>query len=199
MTGVRTALTDDRSSQVDGDVLVRRYDEVYAAWKRQKAIGAAMRASRDGGPGDDADHASTSTQVDEQDALTGVLRTRLDDLATALERCDDGSYGRCEECGSVIPADRLELFPAATHCVRCKQRQKDADPTPANFACSSAQRHHRDASDTAAMRKRHDDGPTDRATTDRQIDSTQTLSTKGISCAAKFSTSWPVSVVCSSS
>jgi DnaK suppressor protein len=124
MTGVRTARTHDRPPRVDSDVLVRRYDEVYAAWQRQKAVGATMRASRDGGPGDDADHASTSTQVDEQDALTRVLRTRLDDLAIALERCDDGSYGRCEECAGVIPADRLELFPAATHCVSCKQRRE---------------------------------------------------------------------------
>jgi RNA polymerase-binding transcription factor DksA len=124
MTGVRTARTDDRSSRADGDVLVRRYDELYASWKRQKAIAAAMRSSRDGGPGDDADHASTSTQVDEQDALTGVLRTRLHDLATALERCDDGSYGRCEECACVISADRLELLPAAIHCVGCNQRRE---------------------------------------------------------------------------
>jgi DnaK suppressor protein len=124
MTSVRTAPKDDRPSRADSDVLVRRYDEVYAAWRRQIAIGAAMRTGRDGGPGDEADHASTSAQLDEQDVLTSVLRTRLDDLATALERCDNGSYGRCEECGSVIPADRLELFPAATHCVGCKRRRE---------------------------------------------------------------------------
>jgi RNA polymerase-binding transcription factor DksA len=124
MTSVRAAHTDDRPSRADSDVLVRRYDEVYAAWCRQIAIGAAMRAGRDGGPGDEADHASTSAQLDEQDALTSVLRTRLDDLAIALERCGDGSYGRCEECGCVIPADRLELFPAAYHCVSCKQRRE---------------------------------------------------------------------------
>ena len=124
MTSVRTARTDDRPSGADSDVLVRRYQEVYAAWSRQTAIGAAMRTGRDGGPGDEADHASTCAQVDEQDALTSVLRTRLDDLAIALDRNDNGSYGRCEECRCVIPADRLELFPAATHCVRCKQRRE---------------------------------------------------------------------------
>ena len=124
MTSVRTSRTDDRPSRADGDVLVRRYDEVYAAWCRQIAIGAAMRTGRDGGPGDEADHASTCAQIDEHNALTSVLRTRLDDLAIALERCDVGSYGRCEECGCIIPADRLDLFPAASHCVGCKQRRE---------------------------------------------------------------------------
>lgn len=124
MTSVRTARTHDRPSRADSDVLVRRYDEVYAAWSRQIAIGAAMRTGRDGGPGDEADHASTCAQLDEHDALTSVLRTRVDDLANALERCANGSYGRCEECGCVIPADRLDLFPATTHCVGCKQRRE---------------------------------------------------------------------------
>jgi DnaK suppressor protein len=124
MTSVRTSRTDDRPSRADRDVLLRRYDEVYAAWCRQIAIGAAMRTGRDGGPGDEADHASTCAQIDEHDALMSVLRTRLDDLAMALERSDNGSHGGCEDCGGVIPADRLELFPAATHCVGCKQRRE---------------------------------------------------------------------------
>jgi DnaK suppressor protein len=49
------------------------------------------------------------------------LRTHLEDLTAAIERCDAGTYGTCERCGARIPDERLAMFPAATHCVLCKQ------------------------------------------------------------------------------
>lgn len=40
-------------------------------------------------------------------------------LAAALVRMDEGEYGYCEDCGDEIAPGRLELDPAATHCVEC--------------------------------------------------------------------------------
>ncbi len=40
------------------------------------------------------------TSIDEVDRL-------LDDVELALTRLDDGTYGRCEECGSAIDDSRL--------------------------------------------------------------------------------------------
>ena len=37
----------------------------------------------------------------------------------ALQRLDDGSYGRCVVCAEQIPLARLELRPHAGCCVRC--------------------------------------------------------------------------------
>ena len=38
---------------------------------------------------------------------------------TALARAEAGRYDKCEQCGSVIPDERLEALPDATTCVSC--------------------------------------------------------------------------------
>ena len=117
-----SVLSDTSSNRQRHDLLMQRYDEAYEAWTRQDAVVRAMRSSVDPGPGDDADRANAAAQLDEQEALGLSLRRQLDDLAVAVKRNEQGSYGRCDACGSRIPADRLELFPAASHCVACKRR-----------------------------------------------------------------------------
>lgn len=47
------------------------------------------------------------------------LRDRITDLAAALDRLDQGSYGRCEACGERINAERLDLLPTTTLCRGC--------------------------------------------------------------------------------
>jgi RNA polymerase-binding transcription factor DksA len=42
----------------------------------------------------------------------------------ALARIDDKSYGMCEECGSPIGKARLQVFPRATLCMICKQKEE---------------------------------------------------------------------------
>ena len=42
----------------------------------------------------------------------------------ALQRLDEGTYGRCENCGNPIPKARLQAFPRATLDVACKQREE---------------------------------------------------------------------------
>jgi DnaK suppressor protein len=46
----------------------------------------------------------------------------LRSLIAALKRIEDGSYGKCEECGGKIPLKRLEAYPAASLCISCKSR-----------------------------------------------------------------------------
>ncbi len=103
------------------EMLTRRYDEAYEVWSREDSLVQAMRLGVDTGPGDDADHAAVRAQLDEQAALANSLCGQLDDLAVAIERCESGTYGVCDRCHRDIPAERLDLFPAATHCVPCKQ------------------------------------------------------------------------------
>jgi len=49
------------------------------------------------------------------------LITKIDE---ALGRIDDGSYGRCEECGGDISIDRLKARPVTTLCIDCKSLQE---------------------------------------------------------------------------
>lgn len=50
----------------------------------------------------------------------GRIEQRLAEVAGTLGRLDDGSYGRCEVCGSVIGAERLEGDPLARRCPDCE-------------------------------------------------------------------------------
>ena len=43
------------------------------------------------------------------------------DVADALQRLVDGSYGICGRCGDAIPMERLELRPAGRFCVACSR------------------------------------------------------------------------------
>jgi DnaK suppressor protein len=43
----------------------------------------------------------------------------LQKINAALRRIEDGEYGYCMECGEEIAAKRLEIDPAASHCIRC--------------------------------------------------------------------------------
>jgi DnaK suppressor protein len=102
-------------------MLTVRYDDTEQMWIRQKDAVQVLRDSIDSGAADVLDRATIRAQAEEQALLATSLRTQLDDLATAIERCDAGTYGVCERCGQTIPDERLTMFPAATHCVPCKQ------------------------------------------------------------------------------
>jgi DnaK suppressor protein len=39
------------------------------------------------------------------------------EIEAALTRVEDGTYGRCIDCGKVIPDERLEVRPEAARCV----------------------------------------------------------------------------------
>lgn len=45
-------------------------------------------------------------------------------IKEALTRIDDGSYGKCEECGEHISRERLEARPVTTLCIDCKSLQE---------------------------------------------------------------------------
>ncbi len=52
-----------------------------------------------------------------------LLRT-LEDVEHALAKFEDGTYGICEMCGSIIDLPRLEVVPEARLCVTCQARSE---------------------------------------------------------------------------
>ncbi len=78
--------------------------------------------------GDDVADAGTKAAVTGQDeAELRILVDRRIQMERAIERLNAGIYGICESCGDQIPTERLELFPFATTCVRCKQKAERLD------------------------------------------------------------------------
>ena len=64
-------------------------------------------------PGDIADPAQTLTAGDMADAVSARLRDRVAAIDRALQRLDDGTYGRSVRSGQPIPEERLDADPAA--------------------------------------------------------------------------------------
>ena len=48
----------------------------------------------------------------------------LEAIDAALKRIDDGTYGKCVNCGAPIPEERLEAMPWATLCIDCKRKEE---------------------------------------------------------------------------
>lgn len=49
-------------------------------------------------------------------------------IDAALQRIDDGTYGRCTECDTAIPLARLRALPATPFCIDCARAQEAAAP-----------------------------------------------------------------------
>ncbi|MGA8847038.1 MAG: hypothetical protein WB471_10530 [Nocardioides sp.] len=43
----------------------------------------------------------------------------LDEIHSALDRLDAGTYGECVACSRTIPIERLERLLWSSHCARC--------------------------------------------------------------------------------
>ena len=66
-----------------------------------------------GETGDIADAAQPLTAEGIDDAVAGSLRDRLAAIDRALQRLDNGTYGRSVRSGLPIPDERLDADPAA--------------------------------------------------------------------------------------
>ena len=77
------------------------------------------------GAGDDQADSGTKT-FEREHEMSLVINARDMVLQTerALDRIDSKTYGNCEECGNAIGKARLQVFPRATLCMICKQKEE---------------------------------------------------------------------------
>ena len=106
--------------------LKARYDELTAEYDAALAENHTLRLVETADTAGD-DQADSGSKMAERDTARSVIRTildRRDQYEHALARLDGGTYGDCETCGVAIPVERLEIFPAATACVRCQSTRE---------------------------------------------------------------------------
>src|SRR5262249_60722746 len=100
--------------------------------RRQELLGEALRTVDGMGEGRElsADRTDRAT-LEYNRNLTLRIRDRERKLITkideALGRIEDGSYGKCEECGGEIGVERLRARPVTTLCINCKAQQEAED------------------------------------------------------------------------
>ncbi len=71
--------------------------------------------------GDSADRALSSLAKDMAHQVGANEAEAVVQVEEALRRLDEGTYGRCEECGAAIPRTRLDALPFARFCIRCQE------------------------------------------------------------------------------
>ena len=77
------------------------------------------------GAGDDQADAGTKTFEREHEmSLVYNAKDMVLQTERAMERIDSKTYGRCEECENSIGKARLQVFPRATMCMSCKQKEE---------------------------------------------------------------------------
>ncbi len=75
--------------------------------------------------------ADLGTDAFEQDVSLSLLANEqqlLEEIAAAFARMEQGTYGRCENCGQEIGKERLRAVPYARFCITCAS-QSPAPPS----------------------------------------------------------------------
>lgn len=93
-------------------------DELIRIAKPNKTEGDYETSYSDIGKDED----ENATEVEEYTdnlALEANLEKQLKEIIDALKRIENGTYGKCENCGKDIPVERLMAYPAAKHCLDC--------------------------------------------------------------------------------
>jgi DnaK suppressor protein len=111
-------LSDTEDDRMDHDraraLLLAERDEVLSLLKGAETAGQDDREAEVASESEDnADAALALTEEGQDDAIAESLRDRLDVIERALQRLDDGTYGRSVRSGTPIPDERLEADPAA--------------------------------------------------------------------------------------
>jgi RNA polymerase-binding transcription factor len=81
----------------------------------------AGQESADDGTEDIVDRANNAYNRELMFSLSDNERATLLQIENALARMDEGSYGRCANCGQTINVLRLEAVPWARFCVDCQE------------------------------------------------------------------------------
>lgn len=77
------------------------------------------------GAGDDqADAGAKTFEREHEMSLVYNARDMVQQTERALERINNKTYGKCEECGNFVGKARLQVFPRATLCMVCKQKEE---------------------------------------------------------------------------
>lgn len=111
---------DEQREELTGEVarLERAIKIAQAGLKDLFADGS------EGAGRDPADVGSSNFERDQEMSLAANAREMLEQAQLALRLFDAGEYGTCESCGKPIGKDRLQVFPRATLCMPCKQREE---------------------------------------------------------------------------
>ncbi len=108
---------DKRKARTFHDKLMERRVALVGQVQAAEAYSRERDAEATQDPADMAANAYTKELLM---SMSTNDRQLLDSIDAALDRIDDGEYGKCVNCGEPIQEKRLEAVPWARHCIRCQ-------------------------------------------------------------------------------
>jgi RNA polymerase-binding transcription factor len=108
---------DKRKAKTYQDKLMQRRESLLGQVQAAEAYSRERDAEATQDPADMAANAYTKELLM---SMSTNDRQLLQSIDTALDRIDDGEYGKCANCGQQIQEKRLEAVPWARHCIRCQ-------------------------------------------------------------------------------
>jgi RNA polymerase-binding protein DksA len=90
----------------------------------EQALGDLLRDAGTGAGDDQADTSSKNFEREHEMSIANNARDMLGQSERALARIAAGTYGVCESCGEGVGKARLQVFPRATLCKDCKEKQE---------------------------------------------------------------------------
>ena len=125
-TGASKNATDSRSQRYEElrTILEDRRREIQSeVQSRMKDVRADTGQA---GVVDDVETSESDIQDEIEFALIQMKAETLHRINEALERLEEGSYGRCFECGEEIEPRRLRALPFAVRCKDCEEARENA-------------------------------------------------------------------------
>jgi RNA polymerase-binding transcription factor DksA len=111
------------------DVRTRLDQDLKTTVSRLRQLGGALAVEQlpwtigdTGAFADEVDGIQANESREIGFATRELLLARVKRLSAALDRTNEGEYGRCVECGEPILATRLHAMPEVQTCVWCQDR-----------------------------------------------------------------------------
>jgi DnaK suppressor protein len=118
-------MTKEILEKIKKDLLARKeqIEKEFAGFAKKDEIVKDNYRSEfpDFGDKEDENAEEIATYTDNLSVEFSLEKT-LRDIKKALERIENGTYGKCAYCGNEIAAERLLARPTSNACVECKEK-----------------------------------------------------------------------------
>ena len=98
--------------------LVQQRDEILDLYKHDLKVG---QKADDEGSQDIVDQANNAYNRELMLSLSNGERKTLFEIEAAIDRLEDGKYGKCTNCDDDISGERLRAVPWARYCISCQE------------------------------------------------------------------------------
>jgi len=109
------------------NTLEKRLEELEQQKQNEEEFETTELSNYDNHP---ADNATDLTDQHTRLALNRHFDEEMADIETALTAIEEGTYGKCTECGGEIPLARLEAVPTALTCVEHARQEVNEEIRP---------------------------------------------------------------------